>query len=156
MGRKISQCAIALTTVAREFLAATDLVHSFQVVSNYISDPRLLICPSDTRTPTNDWRGLTRWNLSYFINPDASTTEPSQVLLGDRNLTNSSLGRSRMLYIETNDLADCSKALHWTPNSSVAWANIAFADGSAAFYGGTNVRAAFLRSGAATTRLVLP
>jgi len=60
----------------------------FQVLSNEMVTPKLLVCPSDTRLPATNFALLKNENLSFFICPDAQYSKPSSVLAGDRNLTN--------------------------------------------------------------------
>lgn len=52
------------------------------VMSNELSRPLILICPSDTaRTPAANWSSFSAANVSYeFLNPNGSETEPEVVL----------------------------------------------------------------------------
>ena len=58
----------------------------FQVVSNDLVTPRVLICPADTRLPAKSFSALRNTNLSYFIAISAKFLDPSGVVSGDRNL----------------------------------------------------------------------
>ncbi|MGH7977123.1 MAG: hypothetical protein ACREC8_10740, partial [Limisphaerales bacterium] len=72
----------------------------YMVMSNELSTPKILVCPSDTRSAaTNFSVGGTYGNefatnsenpstnyLSYFIGGDAIDTQPQSILCGDRNI----------------------------------------------------------------------
>jgi prepilin-type N-terminal cleavage/methylation domain-containing protein len=72
---------------------------AFQVMSNELSTPKVLSCPSDDRTAaTNFTATVAPGNLangdfngnrvSYFLGGNAMDTDPNMVLLGDRNVGN--------------------------------------------------------------------
>jgi prepilin-type N-terminal cleavage/methylation domain-containing protein len=73
----------------------------FQVLSNELSTPKIVVCPSDSgRTeatnfaskgtaanggsPAGDW--VNNLHLSYFIGTEAQETYPQSILSGDRNI----------------------------------------------------------------------
>ncbi len=69
----------------------------FGVLSNELSVPKLLICPSDERSaytnfslpPTGSAGSgayLSNTNLSFFVGKDASDINPQMLLVGDRNI----------------------------------------------------------------------
>lgn len=60
----------------------------FQVLSNDLVSPKLLICPADTRLPATNFALLKNENLSYFVGLSADYVRPNSILAGDRNLTN--------------------------------------------------------------------
>jgi prepilin-type N-terminal cleavage/methylation domain-containing protein/prepilin-type processing-associated H-X9-DG protein len=65
------------------------LTNVFVVMSNELSNPKLLLCPSDsTRKATTNFSALhnNNLNMSYFICGDASDTYPQMILDGDRNI----------------------------------------------------------------------
>lgn len=79
------------------------------VMSNDLSTPKIIICPSDSvgnaRIIGTNWLHL--WNEktkvgiknkgnSYVIGRDAQETQPSMILSGDRNITNESLGGTKV------------------------------------------------------------
>ena len=72
----------------REFTAnARDLWRHFQILSNELSIPRILVCYSDKeRRLTRSWTNLNNLNLSYFLGLGASENLPQSILAGDRNL----------------------------------------------------------------------
>ena len=68
----------------------------FGVLSNELSTPKMLICPSDDRTAhtnfslvagnTTAGRSLANVNLSFFAAKDAQEANPQMLLVGDRNI----------------------------------------------------------------------
>jgi len=73
---------------ARELLAAGNVAACFQVMSNELATPKILVCPADKQSKyaTNFDTGLTRTNLSYFLALNASESDPQATLSGDDNL----------------------------------------------------------------------
>jgi hypothetical protein len=70
-----------------EFVACGDASPHFRLLSNYISKPRYLICPTDrARSEAASLVALANSNLSYFINLDATTNSSQMILTGDRHL----------------------------------------------------------------------
>src|SRR6266850_3598073 len=58
-----------------------------QVLSNELVDPRLLICPADTRFPADTFAVLRNENVSYFVAPGGQFGNTDSLLAGDRNIT---------------------------------------------------------------------
>lgn len=138
----------------------------FEVMSNELSTPKVLFCPSDrerTRTMATAFPGMpgsgagkpvsfiSDTNLSYFVGIDATDTLPQMFLSGDDNLA---LGgapmKSRLVALGTDD------AISWTKERHVYQGNIALADGSVQQFSATKLRSALAHTGAATNRLVIP
>ena len=65
-------------------------------MSNEVNNPKVLVCPSDTRTQANSFDGPNINNnnlgkvqnaaISYFVGKDADETFPAMLLSGDRNV----------------------------------------------------------------------
>jgi prepilin-type processing-associated H-X9-DG protein len=122
----------------------------FQIMSNELADPKVLICPADTRTPAERiGAGFSNSNLSYFFGIDAVDTNPQMVLIGDRNLTNGPLPANRTLVINTN------LPVGWTGEMHRNQGNIGLADGSVQQYSDNRLREALVNS-AWTNRLAFP
>ena len=78
----------------------------FVVMSNELSTPKVIICPSDNyvnaRIPASNWLQMLgtgrsapgNKTVSYIIGFDAQETFPQMILSGDRNLTNAGGGRT--------------------------------------------------------------
>ena len=121
--------AVSVTNGGAMELAATgNVAVCFQVMSNELSTPKILLCPEDTHRTyaTNFSTGFSSANISYFLNPDAVETYPQMIMIGDDNL-----------------LVDGKPVqpgiLNLRPGTTIAWTkdrhhgvgNIGLADGSA-------------------------
>jgi prepilin-type N-terminal cleavage/methylation domain-containing protein/prepilin-type processing-associated H-X9-DG protein len=134
----------------------------FQVMSNELSTPKILVCPYDSARPTSSTFASTipagsanstpftnDANVSYFVGVDA-VYSPSMFLTGDGNI-----GLEGM--VPKSGLQAFSK------NSKVSWfgsrhhnkGNIGFADGSVQTLGSKELRKALTASGV-TNRLAIP
>ena len=82
----------------------------FQVLSNELGTPRILICPKDLehRAATNFTTDLNNSHISYFLNFDAVMNNPNSVLAGDANLV-------------LNDVPVRSGPLGWRPGEVLSW-----------------------------------
>jgi prepilin-type N-terminal cleavage/methylation domain-containing protein len=64
----------------------------FCVMSNSLSTPKVVYCPSDSMgspanfQATNEWNGIFDQNVSYFVGEQALESAPSMILLGDHNV----------------------------------------------------------------------
>jgi prepilin-type N-terminal cleavage/methylation domain-containing protein len=95
----------------------------FQVLSNELVVPAILICPTDTRLPATNFGVLQNSNLSYFVGVKATYSKPDAILAGDRHLTADSLPNPSILHIATNN------PLRWMPELHRFGGNIMFAGG---------------------------
>ncbi len=69
--------------------AGYGLTNVFVVMSNELSTPKVLYCPSDsTRTTTTNFPSLNNdnQNISYFVCGDAQESYPQMIMDGDRNI----------------------------------------------------------------------
>src|ERR1017187_3444908 len=124
----------------------------FQVMSNEINNPRVVICPEDTqRTPATDFTaGFSNTNISYFVGLDADETRPAMFLAGDRNLTNGTPVRHAILELTTKRVAV------WTHEMHITYGNILLTDGSVQQVTASNLNFLLQHSGVATNRLLMP
>ena len=95
----------------------------FQVLSNELRWPVILICPADTRLPATNFAALQNSNLSYFIDVKAKYDNPNSVLAGDRNLTTNAYASLSLLQI------DPASRLMWTWELHRFKGNLLFSDG---------------------------
>jgi len=112
---------------AMELIATGNVAACFQVMSNALDNPRILVCPADAsrRAATSFGSDFSRQNISYFINLDAVETQPQSLLSGDDNLTvNAKNVQPGILTLYTND------RLAWTKERHDGGGNILLADGS--------------------------
>ena len=71
----------------KEFDTGAGTFRHFQVMSNELSTPRILICPADTRVVAANFIRLKNQNVSYFVGLEASDEFPRRFVDGDRNIT---------------------------------------------------------------------
>ena len=100
----------------------------WQMMSNELSTPKILLCPADTRPycATNFSTGFSDANISYFVNLDAVETYPQMILIGDDNLlVDGKPVQPGILNLWTNT------TIAWTKDRHHGVGNIGMADGSA-------------------------
>jgi prepilin-type processing-associated H-X9-DG protein len=135
----------------REYTTTGDVFRHFQVISNELSTPKVLVCPRDSRRSVSDFgNAFSNSNLSYFIGIDAQDTSPQMFLSGDRNITNGTMPPNRVLELTTNHVSG------WTHDLHNGWGNVGLADGSVTQMRAARLREALSWTGAATNRLALP
>lgn len=128
------------------------IISNYLVMSNEVSNPKILACPQDTKVvAVGDFGRLTISNISYFVNLDASDALPQMILSGDDNLlVNGSPVPSGNLVLPTNAVVTWSKYRH---NGA---GNLGLVDGSALEVPGAGLTVEFSSSGAPTNRIVIP
>ncbi len=98
----------------------------FRALSNELNTPKILLCPQDrNRQSANNFiHGLADINVSYFVNVDVVHANSSDVLVGDRNITNrASAGRRFVNLID-------GTVIGWNQELHRGWGNLGLADGS--------------------------
>jgi prepilin-type processing-associated H-X9-DG protein len=111
--------------VALSRITSGEAFRHFQVLSNELGNPKLLVCPADTRVPAKDLGlGFSNTNLSYCVSLDADETYPQMFLYGDRNLTNGLPIQRGILVLTPN------RPVGWTRELHDRQGNVALADGS--------------------------
>jgi len=134
----------------KEFARFGVVVPHLLVLSNELRVPKLLICPADTRTAAANFDELRDWSISYFVGLDASEANPKSLLTGDRNITNGSTGKDRILFLTTNQSVGWTKEIHQHAGSVV------FGDGSVQQVDSAGLQQLLRNSGGATNRLAIP
>jgi hypothetical protein len=136
-----------------DFLDRGQTFPYYQKLSKYIAALPVLVCPADkTRRAATNYESLTDTNLSYFLNADVSTNNPSSSILdGERTFeANGDPVRHGTFLVKTNtDLA-------WTSENHHNEGTLGFTDGHAEVSRGVNLNALFQRQGLATNRLSVP
>ncbi|HEU0009349.1 MAG TPA: prepilin-type N-terminal cleavage/methylation domain-containing protein [Verrucomicrobiae bacterium] len=94
----------------------------FQALSNTLGTPRLLRCPTDTRTNADHFGILRNLNISYFVGVNAEYSKPGSILAGDRNITSDSYASGSILRLNPNAPAQ------WTSGCHEFRGNLLFAD----------------------------
>jgi competence protein ComGC len=137
---------------AMEFAFGTNLWKNFQVMSNELSTPKVLICPSpsDSRTAATNFDFLRNSNISFFVGIDAEESNPQMILAGDRNITNRTLYKNGILEVTTNTPAG------WTALMHNKVGNLTLSDGSVQQLSQTGLRATVQNTGLSTNRLLMP
>lgn len=148
-----------------ELVGSQTVFADFAVMSNELSTPKILFCPSDrdrSRAMATDFVGMpsgsakptsfvSDTNLSYFVGVDATDTLPQMFLSGDDNIAIGGVRlKSRVVSIG-NDAA-----ISWTPERHVNQGNIALADGSVQQFSAARLQDAIAYTGVATNRLAMP
>ena len=134
----------------KELCSGRNAFAHFAVMSNELSTPKLLVCPEDTNRhwATNFTSDLDNKKLSYFVGLDATSTNATMLLSGDRNLTNSCHQTNGVLVLRPGD------NVAWTHKLHNARGNLLFADGSVQQVSNKMITSAFL--GGYTNRLAMP
>jgi prepilin-type N-terminal cleavage/methylation domain-containing protein len=151
---------------AMELAVAGNVSAIFGVMSNELSTPKVLFCPEDTgrHYATNFTTDLNHQTISYFVGLDAEDKYPQMIISGDDNLeVNGVRVRPGILNLSTN------APVEWTENErhglSQKWSfrnqhlrigNIGLADGSVQTTTTSALQSAFVNTGSATNRLVIP
>ena len=135
-----------------ELIARGTVFPHFQIMSNELSTPKLLLCPSDKRqlraTNFNDFNDS---NLSYFVGVDASETNSTMLLAGDRNLTlNKTALKPGLISLNAGD------DVGWTTEMHQLAGNVLMADASVQQVSQSGLQFALKSTGTATNRLVIP
>jgi prepilin-type N-terminal cleavage/methylation domain-containing protein/prepilin-type processing-associated H-X9-DG protein len=125
----------------------------FQVMSNELSTPKILVCPADADhlIAKSFNAGFDNSTVSYFAGVDAADDKPAMFLSGDDNFD---IGgrpvKSGLLLLATN------APVSWTATRHVNQGNIGLADGSVQTTGSSFLRQLLVQTGVATNRLALP
>jgi len=125
----------------------------FQVMSNELATPRVLLCPADAdRFAAKSFTaGFDNSTVSYFAGVDAADSKPSMFLSGDENFTIGSRPvKSGLLLLATN------APVSWTAARHVNKGNIGLADGAVQTTSSEFLRQLLVQTGAATNRLAIP
>ena len=125
---------------AMELVATGNVAACFQVMSNELSTPKILLCPEDTRRTyaTNFTTGFSDANISYFISADAVETYPQMILDGDDNLlVDGKPVQPGILNLRTGS------TIAWTKDRHHGVGNLGMADGSTQQTTGKSLNYAF-------------
>jgi prepilin-type processing-associated H-X9-DG protein len=141
---------------AREMVATGNVTQVFQVMSNELSTPKILLCPEDlTRRWATNFAGLSNSNISYFVGVDVTNElNPNLILSGDSHFELKGFPvKPGLCSFWTNDPVAWTRDRHGGPKY---FGNLAFADGSVQTVYSANLRHFFEATGLATNRLALP
>jgi hypothetical protein len=133
-----------------EFTTRPNVWRHYQVMSNELSTPRVMICPADDRFAATNFIYLNNSNVSFFIGVDATQTNAAMIFAGDHNLTNGMPVRNGILNLTTNRLTG------WTAEVHNKVGNIAPADGSVQQVSISGLLTTVANTGVASNRLQMP
>jgi hypothetical protein len=134
---------------------------NFQILSNYLMKPSVLVCPTDkSKTVASNFARLDNQNVSYFIAFDPGTNlavgvPAVSILTGDRHLECNSKPLKPGLFVYSNGFA-----MNWTHelhgSGRMPFGCLSFADGHAEVVVGERLTSIFQSQGSATNRLAVP
>jgi prepilin-type N-terminal cleavage/methylation domain-containing protein len=137
-----------------DFISGPNAWRHFQIMSNELSTPKVLICPTESysiRPYATNFIDLNNSNLSFFVGTDAKNdTNPQLILFGDHNLTNGTPVKNGILEASTNHVTG------WTAEMHKNCGNVALADGSVQQVSSFGVNSAVENTGLETNRLQMP
>jgi hypothetical protein len=151
---------------AMELIGTGNVAACFQVMSNELSTPKILVCSEDIRRvrAANFSIGFDNSHISYFVGLDADERKPQMFLSGDDNFAIGGVPvKSGPLELSANLPIAWSPGRHnaynthfWTPARDRFIGNIGLADGSVQQVTTDGLQTALQQTGVATNRLVLP
>jgi prepilin-type N-terminal cleavage/methylation domain-containing protein len=152
---------------AMEWAATGDVAAVFQVMSNELGTPKILVCPDDaTHAPaTNFATGFSAKNISYFAGLDATNdSNPQMLLVGDSNFSVDGVpAKSGLLKVSTNSIGAWLPGRHpfyqphfWESAPKHISGNVAMNDGSVQQFSSKEFQNVLAHTGLATNRFALP
>lgn len=138
---------------AMESAATDDVVAVFQVMTNELSTPKILICPDDlNHDAATNFSSFVATNISYLVGINADTNySPNLILSGDANLTLA----GRPVKSGLLDVA-AGAPVGWEANRHSYGGNIGLNDGSVQSMTRSGLMSCLSSTGLATNRLVIP
>jgi prepilin-type N-terminal cleavage/methylation domain-containing protein len=136
-----------------EYAARGYAAPNFQILSDLTKWTQVFICPADkTKTAADDYTHFNNQNVSYFVNVDAVTNNPSfSILAGDRNLqANGQPVKPGLFELATN------LEMSWTRELHLGGGCLAFEDGHIEFVRTNNLNSFVQQQRLATNRLCVP
>lgn len=136
-----------------EFMSGPNAFRTFQVMSNELYTPKVLICPTETdraRFLATNFTSFCNSNISYFVAVGANETNPAMLLSGDHNITDGTSLKNGLLGLTTN------RPARWTAEVHNKCGNICMADGSVQMFNNTNLPTAIADTYMATNLLLKP
>jgi prepilin-type N-terminal cleavage/methylation domain-containing protein/prepilin-type processing-associated H-X9-DG protein len=139
-----------------EYLATGRLDLHYQALQLYLPSVKVVCCPADTRIATTNYASLKNENISYFASLDASPSNASFFMAGDRNLMiNGAAGHPGTAALTATSSAGWSKEMHNSKTGKKV-GNIAFSDGHVESVSEDKLPALNAKLGVSTNRLVFP
>ena len=136
-----------------EFTSGPTAFRHFQLMSNELSTPKVLFCPTETdrdRSVGTNFFYFNNSNISFFVGIVSNDSNPSLILAGDHNITNGMSVRNGLLELTTNNLTG------WTTEMHNKVGNVALADGSVQQVSILGLQNTVANTGLATNRIQMP
>ena len=136
----------------KEFTSGPNAWRHFQVMSNELSTPRIILCPAEPpelNAGTN-FTDINNSNLSYFVGIDANKANRLMILAGDRNIMNGAAPQNDLLELTAN------RPTSWTAEMHNKVGNVVLADASVQQVSISGVRDLVAKTGFTTNRVQLP
>jgi prepilin-type N-terminal cleavage/methylation domain-containing protein len=152
---------------AMELIANGNVAACFQVMSNELSTPKILVCPEDADriAATNFTTDFNNSRISYFVGLDVTNEiNPRMLLCGDDNFVVDGVPtKSGLMQFSMNSNVAWASGRHisydshfWTPAHDKFVGNIGLADGSVQDVTTEGLQNALRQTGVATNRLAIP
>jgi prepilin-type N-terminal cleavage/methylation domain-containing protein len=137
---------------AMELVATGSVALNFLVMSNELSTPKTLVCPADdSRIAATNFSSPLAGHISYFVNLDATDSDPQMILSGDDNFEIGGVPvKSGLLEISSNT------SIAWSDARHKFYGNILVADGSVQGMNNSMLTNWFHQTGLATNRIAIP
>jgi prepilin-type processing-associated H-X9-DG protein len=134
----------------------------YQVMSNELNNPRVILCPEDDRpvgsvptdfinVPPSNTAAFSNSTVSYFVGADADETRPKMLLGGDRNLVMSGVAVDTGLVI-----FGTNTPIGWSVKMHNLKGNILFADGGVQRTSPSSLQTFLSNTGTNVNRLLVP
>jgi prepilin-type processing-associated H-X9-DG protein len=133
-------------------LQFTNVYRYYQVMSNELNNPKVVVCPVDKKhvAATNFTSDFNDSHVSYFMGVGADETMPQTLLAGDYNIDNGMPLTNHFLDLTTN------QTVRWTHEVHEDAGNVALADGSVQQWSSSALQSAIGHTGLETNRLMFP
>ncbi len=130
----------------------TNVFRYYQVMSNELNNPMILVCPLDRkrRLATNFTSELNDTHVSYFMGLNADAAHPQSLLAGDANVEIGGHAAAGFQDVTGN------RSIRWNKERHRGFGYLAFADGSVQQFSNSIVQKVFRQSGLTTNKLLFP
>ena len=143
----------------------------FAALSNELSTPRILVCPTDQRTEATTFatnvtasaqnKSVVPFNsnkcLSYFVGLDADSTRSQSILAGDRNILDPSATPARISTVAAQVITlNTNSAAYYTNTMHQLQGDVGLSDGSVQQLSSARLREALRNSDTAKIQLAIP
>lgn len=133
-----------------EFLSGPNLWRHFQIMSNELSIPQIMFCPTERNTRrfvATNFIAFGNSNISYFIHINVDRNDLQAILAGDHNVTNGTPTKNGIMELTPEHSAG------WTAEMHAQAGNVLLADGSVQQSSSENLRSI---AGTTINRLLMP